>query len=120
MKQKLRDLKGLEEISEIGLEGELAHLAKICKEEDSIRSELMVLDADLRAVLHVQNPENMVPDLFEQRNGAKWLHWRNAQKARLNAKLAMLLAEKEIALSSARLAFGRVQAIQMLAERVAK
>ncbi len=120
MRQKVRDLRNLERISEIGLERELAQLARINKEEDALRSELMMLDGALRKALERRNLESTTSDLFGQKNGAKWLVWRNIQKAKLNAKLAALLAEKEVALSSARLAFGRVQAIQMLAERMVK
>lgn len=120
MKQKVKDLRNLEKISEIGLKGKLAQLARISKEEDALRSELLMLDVALRKTLQGRKLESPTPNIFGQKNGAKWLLWRNTQKAKLNVKLATLLAEKEVVLNSARLAFGRVQAIQMLSEQMSE
>ena len=108
MKQKARRLKTLGDISEIKLEGELADLARLLRAEKQLNDEIQSLDE--KAYAMPSDSQALVCHI----NNSRWLRWRQKRKSQLNTQLAVLRAEKEGMLSTARKAFGRVQVIRSL------
>ncbi len=115
MGNKIQSLKTLGDIAEIELEGKLAELARVAREEERLKTALDALEAEGRSAMLAKEQADQA--LVNLRNGAKWLRWRQERKNELNTRLANLMAEKEMVRSYARLAFGRVQAIKELADQ---
>ena len=106
----------LGDIAKIELEGKLAELARVAREEEQLKAALGTLEAEGRSAMLVKGQPGQ--ELLHLSNGAKWLRWRQRRKSQLNTQLANLMAEKEVVRSNARMAFGRVQAIRKLVDQM--
>ena len=106
--RKGQSFKSLGEISEIKLEAALADLAQILRAENELETKLRSLDSKVCTT----DPNSQ--SLMSHVNNTRWLRWRHERKCKLNMQLATLKANKEMTISVARKALGRVQVIRSL------
>lgn len=108
-----QQISQLEEITGAILAGAQAQMARVQKQEADLRQQLQELVSARQNQIDGESPA--------QRAGAdvRWQQWVDSRREQINIELARILATKETVRARLRIAFGKDQAMQALAKKVA-
>jgi hypothetical protein len=119
MKQKLKQIQALQNLSEMTLNKSLAQLSEIAVEEQKMRDTISQIDEDIEHQrAHLNDGMQSLSHAVHFGMDIKWADWVKREKRKHLTALATIAERRELQLVETRRAFGRVDALKAIKKKM--